>query len=89
MSRQQLSSDLFIQRTCGGGGVGGGAGAESLHWGVQAVRPMLVGSRRRWFRVLWNLECPVGLDQTRICAHFNERNLAQFGRSAKINSGTT
>ena len=26
----------------------------------------------------------LGLSQKRICAHFNEGNLAQFGRSAKI-----
>ena len=27
-----------------------------------------------WFEVLWNLECPVGLSQIQICAHFNEGN---------------
>ena len=32
---------------------------------------------------LWNLECPVGLSQKRICAHFNERILTQFVRFAK------
>ena len=32
--------------------------------------------------MLWNLECPVGLSQREICAHFNEGNLAQFRRSA-------
>ena len=26
--------------------------------------------------MLWNLECPVGLSQREICAHFNEGNLA-------------
>ena len=26
--------------------------------------------------VLWNLECPVGLSQKEICAHFNEGNWA-------------
>ena len=31
--------------------------------------------------MLWNLECPVGLSQKEICAHFNEGNWAQFGRS--------
>ena len=35
------------------------------------------------FEVLWNLECPVGLSQREICAHFNEGNLAQFGRFAE------
>ena len=39
--------------------------------------------------MIWNLECPVGLSQKRICAHFIEGNLAQFRRSAKINSGAT
>ena len=33
--------------------------------------------------MLCNLQCPVGLNQREICAHFNEGNLAQFGRSAK------
>ena len=33
--------------------------------------------------MLWNLECPVGLSQIEICAHFNEGNLAQFGRMPK------
>ena len=33
--------------------------------------------------MLWNLECLVGLSQKGICAHFNEGNMAQFGRSAK------
>ena len=33
--------------------------------------------------MLCNLECPVGLSQREICAHFNEGNLAQFRRSAK------
>ena len=32
------------------------------------------------------MEFSVGLSQKRICAHFNEGNLAQFGPSAKINS---
>ena len=26
--------------------------------------------------MLWKLECPVGLSQKRICAHFSEGNLA-------------
>ena len=33
--------------------------------------------------MLWNLECPVRLNQREICAHFNEGNLRQFGRSAE------
>ena len=45
--------------------------------------PTESGSRRRVFRVLCNMECPVGLSQKRICAHFNEIILRQFGRSAK------
>ena len=36
-----------------------------------------------WFEVLWNLECPIDLSQREICAHFNEGNLAQLGRSAE------
>ena len=30
------------------------------------------------------MECPVGLSQREICAHFNEGNLAQFGWSAEF-----
>ena len=49
---------------------------------VRADRPeSLAGGG--WFEVLWNLECPVGLSQREICAHFNEGNLAQFRRSAE------
>ena len=51
--------------------------------------PTDVGSRRRNFRVLWNLDCPLGLSHKRICGHFNEGILAQFGRCAKTNSGAT
>ena len=50
--------------------------------GVRAVRPESVADGG-WFEVLWNLECPVGLSEREICAHFNEGNLAQFRRSAK------
>ena len=32
--------------------------------------------------MLWNLKYPVGLNQREICAHFNQGNFAQFGRSA-------
>ena len=35
------------------------------------------------FEVLRNLECPVGISQREICAHFNEEKMAQFGRSAE------
>ena len=45
--------------------------------------PTGIGSRRRVFEVLCNLECPVGLSQREIYAHFNEGNLAQFRRSAE------
>ena len=48
--------------------------------------PIKVDSRQRVV-ILWNLECPVGLSQKRICVHFSEENLVQFGWSAKINSG--
>ena len=47
------------------------------------ISPTGIGSRRGWFEVLWNLECPVGLSQREICAHFNEGHLAQFGWSAE------
>ena len=64
-----------------GGGLGGGGwgGGGRLNWRVQesASSPTGVGSRRR------NLECPVGLSQREICAHFNEGNLALFRRSAE------
>ena len=36
-----------------------------------------------WIEVLWKLECPVGLNQKEICAHFNEEHLAQFEQSAE------
>ena len=60
-----------------------------LHWRVlgSTISPTEVGSRRRVFRVLWDLECPIGLSQKVICTHFNEGILAQFGRSDKKNSG--
>ena len=60
---------------------GGGGGGSSL---AGTSSPTEVGIRRRVFRVLWNLECPVGLSQKRKCAHFNEGILVQFGQSAKI-----
>ena len=62
----------------------GGGGGGRLHWRVHGSTssPTVVGSRRRVFRVLWNLEYPVGLSQKGICAHFSEGILAQFGRFA-------
>ena len=63
---------------------GGGSKGDRLHWRVQgrrAVRPESVAGGG--CNVLWNLECPVGLSQREICAHFNEGNLAQFRRSAE------
>ena len=50
--------------------------------GVRAVRPESVAGGGS-FEVLWNVECPVGLSRREIYAHFNEGNLAQFGRSAE------
>ena len=50
---------------------GGGNKEDRLHWRVQGSTssPTEVGSRRRVFEVLWNLECPVGLSQKRnMCA---------------------
>ena len=65
-------------------GVGGGGGTACTggYKGVRAVRPELVAGGV-WFELLWNLECPVGLSQKEICAHFIEGNLAQFRRSAE------
>ena len=60
-------------------------GKGRLHWRVQESRssPTKVGSRQRVVMMLWNLECPVGLSQKRICAHFSEGNLVRFGWYAK------
>ena len=55
-------------------GGGGGGRCTSRYKGVRAVRPESVAGGG-WFEVLWNLECPVGLSQTEMCAHFNEGNL--------------
>ena len=51
--------------------VGGGVRGTACTGGVRAVRPESVAGGG-WFEVLWNLECPVGLSQREICAHFNE-----------------
>ena len=50
----------------------GGGGGGGQHWQVQGrtSSPTRVSSRRRVVMMLWNLECPVGLSQKRICAHF-------------------
>ena len=63
-------------------GGGGGTACTDGYKGVQAVQPDSVAGGG-WFEVLWNLECPVGLSQREICAHFNKGNLAQFKRSAE------
>ena len=47
----------------------------------QAVQPGSVAGGG-WFKVLWNLECPVGLSQREICPYFNEGYLMLFRRSA-------
>ena len=59
--------------------------AHAYHGRVQGSTssPIRIDSRRRVFEVLWNLEFPVGLSQREICAHFNEGDLAQFGRSVE------
>ena len=67
-------SSVRNRRKKRGGSNGGG--------GVPAGRPESVAGGG-WCEVLWNLECPVGLSQREICAHFNEGNLAQFVRSAE------
>ena len=59
---------------------GGGSKGDRLtggYKGVRAVRPESVAGGG-CFEVLWNLECPVGLSQKRIYAHFNEGNLAKY-----------
>ena len=60
----------------GGGGGVRGAACTGGYKGVRAVRPESVEGGR-WFEVLWKFECPVGLSQREIYAHFNEilRNL--------------
>ena len=45
--------------------------------GVQAVRSGSVAAGG-CFKVVWNLECPVGLSQIEICAHFDEGNLGSL-----------
>ena len=55
----------------------GGTACTAGYKGVRAVRPESAAGGG-WFEVLWNLECPVGLSQREICAHFIEGNLAQF-----------
>ena len=56
---------------------------RDMPWQVQGSMSSLTGivAGGGWFEVLWNLECPVGLNQREICAHFNEGNVAQFRRS--------
>ena len=65
-----------------GGGSKGGTACTGGYKGERAVRPESV-TGGGWFEVSWNLECPLGLSQKEICAHFNEGNLAQFRRSAE------
>ena len=66
----------------GSKGGGGGGACTGGYKGVRAVRPESV-TGGGWFEVVRNFECPVGLSQRKICAHFNEGNLAQFGRSVE------
>ena len=67
---------------------GGGTACTGGYKGVQLVRLRSVAGGG-WFGVLWNLDCPIGLSQKGICAHFNEGNLVQFGWSAITNSAST
>ena len=62
--------------------MGWGGTCTGGYKGVRAVRLESVAGGG-WFEVLWNLECPVGLSQSEICAHFNKGNLVQYGRSAE------
>ena len=83
LSRAQVPVSLFgTRKKKGGGGSSGGTTCTGGYKGVQEVRPESVAGGG-WFEVLWNLECPVGLSQKQTCAHFNDGNLAQFGRSAE------
>ena len=52
---------------------------ERVYKGLRAVRPESVAGGG-WFEVLWNLECPVELNQKRNMCAFQWR---KFGRSAK------
>ena len=63
-----------------GGGGGEGGACTGGYKIARAVRLESVAGGG-WFEVLWNLE--FGLSQREICAHFNERNLAQFRRSVE------
>ena len=67
----------------------GDNGGYRLHWRVQGSTsiPTVVGSRRGAGGGGGFME--FGLSQTEISAHFSEGNLAQFGRSTKLNSGAT
>ena len=84
MHRYRASSVPLSGTGKKGAGVrGGGGGAfNGGYKGIRAVRPESVAGGG-WFEVLWNWEYHVGLSQKEICAHFNEGNLAQFGRSAE------
>ena len=66
----------------GGGRSKGGTACTGGYKGVQAVRSESVAGGG-WYEMLWNLECLIELSQREICAHFNEGNLTQFGRSAE------
>ena len=73
LSRAQIQdfADSSVRDKKQWGGGGGGVSGNRLHWRVQenTSSPSGVGSRRRVFEVLWNLECPVGLSQKRnMCA---------------------
>ena len=82
LSRAQVPAGSSVQDR---GKKGDGVRGDHLHWRLQGSMSSLTGIGSRWrvFKVLWNLECPVGLSQREICVHFNEGNLAQFGWSAK------
>ena len=61
--------------------MGGSKGGQPALAGTREYERSVAGGG--WFEVLWNLECPVGLSQREICAHFNEGNVAQFRQSAE------
>ena len=65
---------------------GKGVRGDRLHWRVQGSTSSPTGIGGGCFEVLWNLECPVGLSQREICAHFNEGNVVSFTKTKQINS---
>ena len=68
------STRLSVPLSRTGNKKGEGVRGDCLHWRVQGSTgsPTGIGSR-------WNLECPVGLSQREIYAHFNEGKIKNCG----------